>query len=131
MTDITEMARAWVNNFSEGEFENFPGEVSPDFTLRLPFLPPGLQNEFKGREVAKAALSGSAQRRSKLIFEDVKILKTEDPELVVTTAKAQATLDNGKIYRNEYIMLTRIRGNVVLEHVEYLNPLAVSGMLAE
>lgn len=131
MTDIKELARAWLNNFAEGNFESFPGEVSPDFTLRLPFLPPGIPNEFKGRETARAALAGSAERRSKLVFEDVKMLETEDPELVVTTAKAQATLDTGEIYRNEYIMLTRIRGNVVLEHVEYLNPLAVSSTMTE
>ena len=131
MSDIVALARAWLDTFAEGNFEEFPGEVSPDFKLRLPFLPPGLQNEFVGREAAQAVLAASAERRSKLIFEDVVILRTEDPDLVVTTAKGHATLDNGEIYRNEYILLTRIHDGVVLEHVEYLNPLAVSSSMTE
>ena len=131
MKDIVELARAWLENFAEGNFDDFPGEIADDFTLRLPFLPPELQNEFNGRETARAVLAKSAERRSKLIFEDVKILRTEDPELVVITAKAHATLDDGAIYRNEYIMLTRIRDGVVLEHTEYLNPLAVSSSMSE
>ena len=40
-------------------------------------------------------------------------------------------MNNGRIYRNEYIMLTRIRGETVLEHIEYLNPLAVMESMAD
>ncbi len=130
MTDIVALARAWIDTFAEGNFDAFPGRVAEDFRLRLPFLPPGLQNEFVGRDTARAVLVASAERRSKLVFEEVKILRTEDPELVVTTARARATLDGGGIYRNEYIMLTRIRDGVVLEHIEYLNPLAVAESMA-
>ncbi len=131
MSNIVELAHAWVNNFAEGNFDHFPGEVAPNFILRLPFLPEGIPNEYKGRDTAQAVLAGSAERRSKLQFSDVVILKTEDPELVVITARAQATLDDGSLYKNEYIMLTRIRGNTVLEHTEYLNPLAVPQKMTE
>lgn len=123
--DIVELARAWLDIFAEGDFDAFPGEISPDFVLRLPFVPAGVPSEFRGRETAQAALAGSAKSRSKLVFENVRILRTEDPDLVVTTADAEASMANGKIYRNSYVMLTRIRDGVVLEHVEYLNPLAV------
>lgn len=125
MADIVELIRAWLDTFPEGEFDAFPGEVAPDFLLRLPFVPPGVPNEFRGRDAARAALAGSAKGRSKLKFSNVTILRTEDPDLVVTTAQAEATMANGTIYRNEYIMLTRIHNGVVLEHIEYLNPLAV------
>ena len=125
MTDIVELTRAWLDVFAEGEFDAFPGEISPDFVLRLPFVPPGVTSEIRGREKARETLRASSQRRSKLVFEDVSILRTEDPELVVTTASAQATMANGRIYRNDYVILTRIRDGVVLEHTEYLNPLAV------
>ncbi len=40
MSDIKTLARAWIDNFAEGNFDDFPGEVSPDFVLRLPFLGP-------------------------------------------------------------------------------------------
>ena len=125
MADIVELVRAWLDCFAEGEFDAYPGKVSPDFVLRLPFMPPGLPNEFRGREAAQAALAGSAANRSRLVFANVRTLRTEDPELVVTTADAEATMASGKLYRNSYVILTRIRGDEVIEHTEYLNPLAV------
>ena len=131
MTDILKLTRAWLDTFPQGAFDAFPGEVAPDFLLRLPFVPPGVPNEFRGREAARSALAGSAQQRSKLLFSDIVILRTEDPELVVTTAKATATMANGRLYRNEYIMLTRFRNGIVHEHIEYLNPLALIEAMAD
>ena len=131
MPDIAEFARAWLNCFAEGDFDAFPGTVAEDFVLRLPFVPAGVPCEFKGRETARAALAGSAKGRSKLAFSDVRILRTEDPDLVITTADAEAVMESGKPYRNSYVMLTRIRNGVVLEHVEYLNPLAIMDAMSE
>ena len=125
MTDLIELTAEWLQVLPEGNFEAFSGEVSPDFVLRLPFVPEGVPNEFKGRDVAQAVLRASAQGRSPLVFTDKIIRRTEDPELALTTARAEAVMANGKPYRNEYIMLTRIRDGVVLEHIEYLNPLAI------
>jgi len=129
--DMISLVRAWLDTFPEGDFDAFPGEVSPDFVLRLPFMPPGAPTEFVGRDVAQAALAGSAKGRSKLVFHDVVILRTEDPELLLTTARAEAKMANGRTYRNAYVMLTRIRDGVVVEHIEYLNPLAVMESMAD
>jgi ketosteroid isomerase-like protein len=126
-----ELMRAWLEVFAEGEFDAFPGEVSPDFVLRLPFVPPGVASEIRGREAVQKALRETGKRRSRLVFQDVVVRRTEDPELLVTTARAEATMASGRVYRNEYIMLTRIRDGMVLEHVEYLNPLAVMESFAD
>lgn len=131
MSDIIELTHAWLDVFPEGNFDSFPGKVPPDFVLRLPFVPAGVPGEFRGRDTARAALAGSAKGRSKLVFSDVVIRRTDDPELVLTTAKGEARMNNGRIYRNEYIMLTRIRGETILEHIEYLNPLAVMESMAD
>lgn len=125
MTDIVALAEAWLAILPEGRFADFPGTVSPDFVLRLPFVPPGVPSAFKGRDVAQAALQGSARNRGPLVFTDKVIRRTDDPELVVTTARAEAVMGNGRTYRNEYVMFTRIRDGEVLEHIEYLNPLAL------
>ncbi|MFV8819891.1 nuclear transport factor 2 family protein [Haliea sp. E17] len=125
MTDTVELTRAWLEHFPEGNFDAFPGAIAEDFLLRLPFMPAGVPTDYRGRETAQAVLKGSAEGRSPLVFSEVRILRTEDPELVMTTARGQATMNSGKLYENEYIMLTRIRDGVVLEHIEYLNPLAV------
>lgn len=125
MTDSVELMRAWLETFGEGEWDAFPGRIAPDFTLRLPYVPAGVPNEINGREAVRERLSASSKGRSRLVFHDVRILRTEDPELLLTTCRGEATMANGKPYRNSYVMLTRIRDGEVLEHTEYLNPLAV------
>lgn len=125
MSDIMALVQSWLEHFPEGDFDGFAGEVAEDFVLRLPFVPPGVPTEFRGRETARAALAGSAQGRSRLVFTDKVMLRTENPELVVTTANAEATMANGNTYRNSYVMFTRVRDGTVLEHTEYLNPLAI------
>ncbi|TGD74778.1 hypothetical protein E4634_06140 [Mangrovimicrobium sediminis] len=131
MTDPMQLMQAWLEHFPAGDFDAFPGAIAEDFVLRLPFMPPGVDGEFRGREHARAVLEASAQGRSALVFSDVKVLRTEDPELFLTTARGAATMADGTPYRNEYIMLTRLRDGVVLEHVEYLNPLAVMASMGE
>ncbi len=125
MMDIVELTRSWLEVFPDGDFDAFPGAVAEDFLLRLPFMPAGAPTDYRGRELARSVLEGSASGRTRIVFSDVRILRTEDPELVMTTASGVATMHSGKPYKNEYIMLTRIRDGVVLEHIEYLNPLAV------
>ena len=125
MNDLIELTEAWLKVLPEGNFEAFPGTVSPDFVLRLPFVPPGVPNEIRGRDQVQAVLKQTSQGRGPLVFTDKVIRRTEDPELALTTCKGEARMNNGKTYRNEYVILTRIRGDEVLEHVEYLNPLAI------
>ncbi|MCJ2176997.1 hypothetical protein MTR64_00310 [Novosphingobium sp. 2580] len=88
-------------------------------------MPPGLPNEFAGKEAAQSALNASAAGRAPLVFHDKVILRTEDPELIVVTARAETTMADGTPYRNSYVIFVRIRDGVVIEHTEYLNPLAV------
>lgn len=125
MTDIVELTAAWLEHFAEAEFEQFPGTISEDFVLRLPFVPPGVPNEIRGREKVRNLLLETVKGRSRINFSDVKIMRTEDPELAVSTANGEATMANGNVYRNSYVFFTRIRDGEVIEHTEYLNPLAV------
>ena len=74
---------------------------------------------------SQAILQQTAEGRGPLVFSDIVTLRTEDPELFVSTCKGAATMNSGKSYRNSYVIFTRIRDGVVLEHTEYLNPLAV------
>lgn len=129
--DIVALTKAWLDVFPEGKFDDYPGKISPEFTLIIPFLPPGVPREYKGRENARAMLQHTATTRSKLEFHEVVILKTEDPNLVLTTAKGEAVLNTGRIYRNELIMLTRFQDGAIIEHIEYFNPLAVMESMKE
>ena len=125
MSDDFALVKEWLEILPEGRFDQFPGKISDDFVLRLPFPPPGVPGEFTGRETAQAALQGAAKGRGPLKFFDVVTLRTEDPHLFVTTCRGEALMNSGKVYRNTYAIFTRIRDGVVYEHVEFLNPLAV------
>ena len=125
MDDILALARAWLAVMPEGRFDEFPGEVAEDFVLRLPFVPEAIPPVFDGRAAAQAALAGSARNRSPLVLHDLVLRRTDDPELVLATARGEATMASGRPYRNEYVMLIRIRGRTVVEHIEYFNPLVL------
>jgi ketosteroid isomerase-like protein len=125
MSDNLELARQWLEIMPEGAFDRLPGKIAPHFVLRLPFAPPGVPQEFAGRDVAQQALSGSAKSRSPLVFEGLELLATGDPELFVATASGEATMASGKVYRNSYVIFVRIRDGQVIEHIEYMNPLNI------
>jgi uncharacterized protein len=125
MSDDLALLHAWLEVLPEGRFDDFPGTVAEDFVLRLPFTPPGVPNEFLGRDTVRDVLVRTAQSRGPLVFSDVVSRRTDDPDQFMTTCRGEALMNNGKTYRNSYIMLTRIRDGVVLEHIEYLNPLEV------
>ncbi|MDG2005250.1 MAG: nuclear transport factor 2 family protein [Novosphingobium sp.] len=123
MSDIVDLTAAWLKHFAEAEFDQFPGRISEDFVLRLPFVPPGVPKEIRGRENVRDVLLETVKGRSRINFTEVKIMRTEDPELVVATANGEAQMANGNTYSNSYVFFTRIRGDEVIEHTEYLNPL--------
>jgi ketosteroid isomerase-like protein len=131
ITDMIALAHKWLEILPEGRFEQLPGQIAEHFVLRLPFAPPGVPGEFAGRETARLALSSSAKNRSRLTLENVVLLRTEDPELLVATATGSATMGNGKLYQNSYVIFIRIRDLVVIEHTEYLNPMKVIEAFAD
>ena len=125
IADVVALARKWLEVMPQGEFDQLPGQVAQDFVLRLPFAPPGVPTEFVGRDTAQRALSESARGRSRLTLDNIVLLRTEDPELLVATATGSATMTSGKAYRNSYAIFVRIRDGQVIEHIEYLDPLKV------
>jgi len=125
MSDDLTLLHEWLEVLPEGRFDDFSGEIAEDFVLRLPFVPPGIPTEFAGRETVRQALQSTAATRSPLTFEDVVIRRTDEDGLYVVTARGGATMNTGKVYRNQYVLLVRLKDGVVLEHTEYLNPLAV------
>ncbi len=125
MTDAITRMREWLDLVATGPAEAWPGNVADEIVIRLPYAPPGVASEIRGIDSAISALSGSWAAKRYFAWHDVVIRKTEDPELLVTTARSEVELISGRHYANNYIMLTRIRDGKILEHTEYFNPLAV------
>jgi uncharacterized protein len=122
---MIDLIREWLDIVSSGPAEAWSTHATPDVVIRLPFAPPGVVKELRGRAEAIAALGAVWKAKESFAWHDVVIRRTEDPELFVTTARSEAVLRSGQHYANSYVILTRMRDRKVAEHVEYFNPLPV------
>jgi ketosteroid isomerase-like protein len=122
---MVKLIREWLDVVSSGPADAWTTYANDDLVIRLPFAPPGVTNELRGRTQAIEALSALWQAKKSFAWLDVVIRGTDDPELFVTTARSEAVLVSGQHYANSYVILTRLRDRKVAEHVEYFNPLPV------
>jgi uncharacterized protein len=122
---MIKLIREWLDLVSSGPAERWPTYATDDVVIRLPFAPPGVANELRGRAYAIAALSDLWKAKKSFTWRDVVIRGTDDPGLFVTTARSEAVLMSGQHYANDYVILTRLRDGKVAEHVEFFNPLPV------
>lgn len=125
MADITWLMRDWLDAVAQGPAEAWPALAAEDVVIRLPFAPPGVPDELRGRAQAIAQMTPVWQAKARFDWRDVVILRTEDPDLLVTTARSDVVLLSGQAYANSYVILARFRDGRVVEHVEYFNPLPV------
>ena len=95
----------WLAMYSSGRFEDWPEIVADDFILRFPYAPSGVPEALPAAS-AREALAGSRAGQVRFDWLDVVITATEDPELLVTTARSEAMLSSGGTYANRYVMLT-------------------------
>jgi ketosteroid isomerase-like protein len=119
------LIKKWFDITANGPAEAWHELAAEDLVLRLPFAPPGVANELRGRKQAIDAMGSIWAVKKSFVWHDVVIRATEDPELFVSTGRSEVLLLSGQHYANNYIMLTRLRHGKVIEHVEYFNPLPV------
>lgn len=129
MTDLIKLTREWLDLVAMGPADAWRGRVAEDVVIRLPFAPPGVADELRGFDHARETLGEHWKTKQSFAWRDVVIRRTEDPELLLTTARSEVMLASGEPYTNDYIMLTRIRDGKITEHIEYFNPLPIIDML--
>lgn len=125
MTDLARLMREWLDIVALGPAEAWPGRAAEDVVIRLPFAPPGVSTEIRGRDEAIAHMAPVWAGKRSFEWRDVVIRQTEEPGLLVTTARSEVVLLSGQPYANSYVILTRFVDGKVVEHVEYFNPLPV------
>ena len=112
--------------------EAIPSRIRLAKPLELPAgIPESRFHEELRGIAARDALVSSRAGQERFEWMDVAITATEDPELLVITARSEVALKSGGTYANRYVMLTRARGDKVVEHVEYFNPLPVLEMFRQ
>ena len=57
---------------------------------------------------------------------DLKTYLAKDPDLVIVTARSEVQRHSGKPYANGYCFMIRLRGDRVIEHTEFFNPVNVT-----
>jgi ketosteroid isomerase-like protein len=122
---MKQLVREWLDIVATGPKDAWLARAAEDIVIRLPFAPPGVANELRGRAQGMEALSAIWKVKESFDWHDVLIRTTEDPELFLVTARSDVLLRSGQHYANSYVMLTRVRGGKIIEHVEYFNPLPV------
>lgn len=127
MSELKAMAQRWHDMVATGEFAAWSEIVDPAFVLRMPYAPPGVPEELHGLD-ARDALTRSREGQERFEWKDVVVTATEDPELLVTTARSEVLLKGGGTYANRYVMLTRFRDGKVFDHTEFFNPLPIIEM---
>jgi ketosteroid isomerase-like protein len=129
MSDAKAVLRKFHDMVSAGAFEDWAEVIDEHFVFRLPYAPPGIPQEMHGL-TARDALLKSRAGQDYFRWKDVTILATEDPELLVGTARSEVQMKSGRPYGNSYVTLTRVRDGRIVEHTEYFNPLLVLESLA-
>lgn len=130
MSDLIPLMHRWLDVIARGAVDEWPGIVSRDVVVRLPFAPPGIDNELRGLDAARAAIGAFWKTIEVWRWHDLVILRTEDPQLLVATARSEARTVAGHAYANSYVIFTRFTDDQVVEHIEYFNPLPVLAMVS-
>lgn len=129
MSGDKRMVREWLDVLASGPTEAWQGRVAEDIVLRLPYAPPGIASVMHGIEQAITAMALHWEMTERFEWCDVVVRGTEDSGLFVTSARSDVLFRSGQRYENDYVIFTRFRDGVVVEHTEYFNPLPVVAML--
>jgi ketosteroid isomerase-like protein len=120
-----EMTRRWLQVLADTDYEAWASVTSSDLVIHTPFVAPGMSRVSEGRETCLAL----AREYGKLIrnfrYLDVELHTTDDPELIIGTARSEAVMANGGLYANQYCVLCRVKEGRVVTYTEYSDPLVV------
>jgi uncharacterized protein len=125
--DAETLIREFLDVTTMGPYDKWSERVSKDVVFRFPYAPEGINAELHGYEAATEAFRKVWDSFEAFAWCDVEISKIEGQDFFLTTARSEALRSSGKKYGNTYVMLTRLQDGLVVEHIEYFNPLAVAG----
>jgi ketosteroid isomerase-like protein len=130
MTDVTSDGRTVVHAFfhrlgEAGDVPGWLGLLADDIEVDTPFAPVGEPTRFSGIEAVARRFGDARARMATLVFTDLEVLATEDPERWVATCGSQGALPDGRAYANRYCWLFRVRDGRIRWWCEFFDPQAV------
>jgi len=124
--NAVEVARKFLRTFDSHDFDKWAALVADDAVVNFPFAPPGIPKRYEGRAVFEQNTRGMFSGIEKFTYHDLVLHGADDPELVFGTARSEALIKGGKVYRNQYCFLIRVRNGRIVEHNEYFDPQAIT-----
>ncbi len=121
-----ETANKWLDVLARGATDEWDQCVSDNIRMEVPFMPGDLALPVEGIEPNRQRVSTFWQAWKWFEFYDIKLhTVADDSDLMFVQADSKAETHWGASYRNTYILRLRFRDGLIVEHVEFLNPLAV------
>jgi ketosteroid isomerase-like protein len=110
------------------DLEAYADLFAVDGAIELPFAPPGLPRQVRGRESIRAFFAAAGdrlQRATRLTgFRDMVLHETLDPEVIVTEFEVHGELTaTGQPYQFRNLQVLRVRDGEILSLRDYWNPL--------
>jgi uncharacterized protein len=124
--------RAFLRMCDRRDFSEWERVVADQIVVRFPFAPDGMPRKVEGsapwESLVRAFMLDSLERFS---WRDVDLHTTDDPELVMGTARSEALTKSGRPYTNQYCLLARARNGRLVEYSEYFDPAPVIAAFGE
>ncbi|QHG85531.1 hypothetical protein D1O33_26435 (plasmid) [Rhodococcus rhodochrous] len=119
-------SHSWIDILARGATEEWNLVVSDDLTMHAPFMPGDAALAYTGKEVNRERVAALWKSWKRFSFSDVEIhAAADDSDLVFVLARSEAETHWGAGYENRYVFRLRFRDGLIVEHLEFLNPLPV------
>lgn len=117
-----QLAHRWLNVLAQADYDAWATIAANDLVIHTPYAPTGFPKVSAGRDVALAMARQYGAILKTFEYLDVELHTTDDPELIMGTARSEATTASGGRYENQYCVIMRVRNGTLIEYTEYFDP---------
>jgi ketosteroid isomerase-like protein len=127
MTTATDLLRQHVKTLVAAP-EQWEPLIAHDVLWELPYAPSvGHPGRLEGREAVLRHAAWFRDAVEDLRFFDIRLQAMADPEAALAEVRAEAVIKStGRLYRQDYLVLLRSRGDQIVGLREYFNPVRVA-----
>ena len=107
------------------DLDGFADLFAADGTHELPFAPPGVPAQLRGREPIRRYLTSITSTPLEIKeFQDLTVHETADPEVIIAEYRAVGVVvGTGRPYGVRYVQLLRARNGEIVTWRDYWSPL--------
>lgn len=104
--------------------------MDENITFHAPCVPAPVPRSMSGIE----AVAGAYRMLFALVFKSFcwsgEVLATEDPEVAIALMNSRVEVMDGRVYSNDYAVVSRVRNGKICEHTEFFDTTRASEAFA-